>query len=116
MRKINNDDHSLCKHDEAFKGFHVPSSTATIVAISSQFLFNKPLKFIPRRSLLLIMSAVLLFLQTNKKESEKRQMETQQTRAGLDVGWETPQSRMEEARCCAAEDAAVRRCCWPAVV
>lgn len=49
-------------------GFHIPSSTDRTVASRSQFLFSKPLKFTPRRSLLPIMSMVLLSLQ---KKGEK---------------------------------------------
>lgn len=53
-------------------GFHIPSSTDITVAIRSQFLLSKPLKFTPRRSLFPIMSMVLLFIQTGRNNNGSR--------------------------------------------
>ena len=53
-------------------GFHIPSSTDITVAIRSQFLLSKPLKFTPRRSLFPIMSMVLLFIQTRRNNNGPR--------------------------------------------
>ncbi len=71
---------SLSIHEQTLKGFHIPSSTDKTVAIRSQFLLSKPLKFTPRRSLLPIMSPVLLF-PPKKGETTMAPVETQKTPA-----------------------------------